>query len=223
MFYDDLFTLNRKRVATLCNLLRNAKLGVSFNCIVRIGHIDEDLIRELKSAGCWMVHVGIESGDQAILDSHKEGLRLEDIERDINRLYNAGLWVKGLFMIGFPGETEQSIRKTLQFAKRLPLKDINVTAFTPYPGAPIYRGIESLGEFTEDWNRMDCMDFVFVNKEIGSRETLEAYQRKFISEFYQRPFMRKVYRKMVVQSPHSWWRLISGAPRFLGYALRMNR
>ncbi len=223
MFYDDLFTLNRKRVARLCGLLRNTGPKMSFNCIVRIGHIDEDLIRELKSAGCWMVHVGIESGDQEILDGHKEGLRLADIERDVHRLHEEGLWVKGLFMTGFPGETENSIRRTIQFARALPLKDINVTAFTPYPGAPIYQDIHSQGEFTENWDRMDCMDFVFVNKEIGSREKLEAYQRRFISEFYQRPFMRKVYRKMVVQSPHSWWRLLSGAPQFAKYALKLNR
>jgi anaerobic magnesium-protoporphyrin IX monomethyl ester cyclase len=216
-FYDDLFTLNRERVAELCALLRAARLGVTFNCIVRIGHIGSALITELKSAGCWMVHVGIESGDQAILDSHKQGLRLEDIRRDVSALHRGGLWVKGLFMMGFPGENEASIVKTIEFAKSLPLKDANVTAFTPFPGAPISKGIESLGDFDNDWSKMDCVNFIFVPKEIGSKQILQHRYHQFIREFYNRPFMRKIYRAMLWQSPHSYWRLLKNLFVFLRY------
>jgi radical SAM superfamily enzyme YgiQ (UPF0313 family) len=219
-FYDDLFTLNRDRVARLCGLLRDSGRKVTFNCIVRIGHIDRDLIDELKSAGCWMVNVGIESGDQAILDAQKEGLSLADISRDVNFLHDSGLWVKGLFMMGFPGETVGGIAKTREFAKSLPLKDANCTAFTPYPGAPIYQRIRELGTFDEDWEKMDCMRFVFVPNEIGSREILEENYNRFFREFYNRPFMRGVWRKMMVQSPHSYWRFLKDAPRFVGYAMR---
>ncbi len=221
LFYDDLFTLNRKRVSQLCALLRNDKRRITFNCIVRIGHIDEELIQELKSAGCWMVHVGIESGDQEILDSFKEGLMVEAIRKDVEKLHRGGLWVKGLFMMGFPGETEKSIHKTIEFAGSLPLKDANVTAFTPFPGAPISSDIESRGTFDQDWEnwtKMDCVNFVFVPGEIGSKETLEKYYREFIQRFYHRPFMRSIYRKMFFQSPHSYWRLIKHASSFLRYA-----
>lgn len=218
MFYDDLFTLNRARVAKLCGIMRASKHKVSFNCIVRIGHIDSELIRELKSAGCWMVHVGIESGDQNVLDGFKEGLRLEDIRRDVEKLHSEGLYVKGLFMMGFPGETEESIIKTMQFAQSLPLKDANITAFTPFPGAPITKGIEKKGTFNEDWSLMDCVNFVFVPYEVRSKEMLESYYKQFIQGFYNRPFMRKMYRKMMLQSPHSYWRLLKHAPYFLRYA-----
>ncbi len=225
MFYDDLFTLNRIRVARLCKLFREKKLDISFNCIVRIGHIDEDLISELKSAGCWMVHVGIESGDQDILDSFKEGLTCEAIRADIEKLHKAGLWVKGLFMMGFPGETEKSIRKTIEFACSLPLKDANVTAFTPFPGAPIYDNITDLGTFNTDlntWSDMDCVNFVFVPNEIGSKEILERYYGDFIRKFYHRPFIKNVYRKMLFQSPHSYWRLLKNAPAFLKYKRKLK-
>jgi radical SAM superfamily enzyme YgiQ (UPF0313 family) len=223
IFYDDLFTLNRNRVSRLCTLFRKARLGVAFNCIVRIGHIDKELIEELKSAGCWMVNVGIESGSQHILDSHKEGLRLEEIRRDINALHAAGLWVKGLFMMGFPGETEQSIQATIEFACSLPLKDANVTAFTPFPGAPVYKGIETLGTLEDDWPLMDCVNFVFVPNEIPDKETLERYYRIFLNKFYNRPFSRKAYRAMLLQSPHSYWRLIKHAGTFLTYARKLRR
>jgi anaerobic magnesium-protoporphyrin IX monomethyl ester cyclase len=222
-FYDDLFTLDRERVAKLCGLLSQLKPAVNFNCIVRLGHIDDDLIRLLKSAGCFMVNVGIESGDQAILDRHKSGLTLEVVRRDIEKLTRGGLYVKGLFMMGFPGEDEASIAATRDFALSLPLKDANVTAFTPFPGAPITAGIRTLGEFDDDWSKMDCEHFVFVPSEIGSREKLERLNREFIRAFYQRKYMRRIYLKMLCESPHSYLRLAMNAAAFLPYALSMNR
>ncbi|MBD3242358.1 MAG: radical SAM protein, partial [Chitinivibrionales bacterium] len=218
IFYDDLFTLNRERVARLCTLLREARLGVRYNCIVRIGHIDDELIGLLKSSGCWMVNVGIESGDQAVLDAHKDGLSLNDVRRDVDKLHRAGLHVKGLFMLGFPGETVDSMRKTIELAVSLPLKDANVTAFTPYPGAPITAGIEKSGRFENDWDRMDCEHFVFVSHEAADRAVLERLRADFIGRFYQRPFARKMYRRMLLESPHSYWRLLRNAATYLGYA-----
>ena len=222
-FYDDLFTLNRARVAALCEKLASSKLSMTFNCIVRVGHIDAELIGLLKRAGCWMVHAGIESGDQTMLDSHKDGLSLDKIREDIHLLHDSGLWVKGLFMMGFPGETEESIAKTRDLAYSLPLKDANVTAFTPFPGAPISASIEESGELDNDWSKMDCEHFVFVPESIGSREKLERLRDEFIAGFYQRKFMRGVYRKMFRQSPHSYWRMAKSAAAFWKYARSMKK
>lgn len=222
-FYDDLFTLNRDRVAKLCDLLAKCRPRVSFNCIARLGHIDEELIGLLKAAGCFMVNVGVESGDQAVLDSHKDGLTLDVVRRDIEKLSRGGLYVKGLFMMGFPGENESLIIATRNFALSLPLKDANITAFTPFPGAPISPGIASLGELNDDWSKMDCEHFVFVPKEIGARAVLERHYAEFIRSFYQRKYMRKIYVKMLAQSPHSYLRLARNAAVFATYALGMNR
>jgi anaerobic magnesium-protoporphyrin IX monomethyl ester cyclase len=225
-FYDDLFTLNRPRVERLCGLLAGGgrrRYRTSFNCIVRLGHIDDSLVRLLKSAGCFMVNVGIESGDQAILDRHKSGMTLDTIRTDIDRIVKAGLYVKGLFMMGFPGETMESIVKTRDFALSLPLKDANITAFTPFPGAPIAPDITALGEFDDDWSKMDCEHFVFVPREIGARKVLEEQYRDFIKSFYQRKQMRSVYRAMLVRSPHSYVRLVKHGLTFLAYARTMNR
>jgi anaerobic magnesium-protoporphyrin IX monomethyl ester cyclase len=222
-FYDDLFTLNRERVARLCELLAGARLGLTFNCIVRIGHIDPELIAMLKRAGCWMVSVGIEAGDQHMLDVHKEGLSLEAVRRDVELLYRSGLHVKGLFMLGMPGQTVKSMHDTIDFACSLPLKDANATAFTPYPGSPIAQNIEQLGEVDADWSKMDCEQVVFVPREIGSREAIvEAYAR-FYRRFYGRPFARTMYRRMLLESPHSYWRLLKALPSYLGYLRRLGR
>jgi anaerobic magnesium-protoporphyrin IX monomethyl ester cyclase len=223
-FYDDLFTMNRARVAKLCSLLTALRAPITFNCIVRVGHIDRELIGLLKQAGCWMVSVGIESGDQSILDSHKEGLSVESIRRDISFLHQSGLWVKGLFMMGLPGETEKSIIATREFACSLPLKEANMTAFTPFPGAPITQAIETLGSFENDWAQMDCINFLFVSQAIGERAILEKHYAEFYRSFYNRRFMRqRVYPKMLLQSPHSVWRFAKGLPSFLAFARSLER
>ncbi|MBN1575872.1 MAG: cobalamin-dependent protein [Chitinispirillaceae bacterium] len=222
-FYDDLFTLNRLRVETLCRRLEDARLPLTFNCIVRVGHIDRELIALLKRGRCFLVSVGIESGDQSFLDTHKAGLDLVAIRRDVELLHKNGLWVKGLFMMGFPGETESSIIQTREFACSLPLKDANMTAFTPFPGAPITATIGEYGAFENDWAKLDCVNFAFVPHGIASREALEHHRALFYRQFYSRPFMRrKVYPKILFQSPHSVWRLIRHAPTFLGYRKKLD-
>jgi radical SAM superfamily enzyme YgiQ (UPF0313 family) len=170
-----------------------------------------------------MVSVGIESGDQAFLDTHKDGLDLSVVRRDVGLLHQSGLWVKGLFMMGFPGETEQTIRNTIDFACSLPLKDANMTAFTPFPGAPITATINEFGSFDNDWAKLDCENFVFVPSTIPSRDILERSRAEFYRKFYSRPFMRRhVYPKMVFQSPHSVGRLIRHAPAFLSFRKNLN-
>lgn len=221
-FYDDQFTTNRGRVAALCEILMRKKPGISFNCVVRIGHIDRELCAMLKRAGCWMVNVGIESGDQAVLDRFKDGLTLEAIRKDVQMLVAGKLYVKGLFMMGFTGETGESIAKTRNFALSLPLKDANITAFTPFPGAPISAGIAREGVLDDDWSKMDCEHFVFTPKGISSRKYLEDAYKLFIKSFYQRPYLRRIYLKMFFTAPHSYWRLLRHAGKFFSYFRAIN-
>ena len=91
------------------------------------------------------------------------------------------------------------------------------------PGYEITREIHRHGMLDDDWSKMDCVNFVFVPKEIGAREVLEKHYGEFLARFYRRPFMKKVYRTMLLQSPHSYWRLIRNAPSFLSYASGMKK
>ena len=108
--YDDLFTLNRPRIAELCDMLAAKPLGIQFNCAVRVGHADNDLLKMLKGAGCLMVSVGIESADPALLERHKAGVSLAEVRDTVARIKACGLRAKGLFMMGLPGETEESAK-----------------------------------------------------------------------------------------------------------------
>lgn len=217
--YDDLFTMNRKRIAELCDRLTAKPLGVHFNCAVRVGHTDDDLLAMLKAAGCLMVSVGIESAEPELLEVHKPGVYLEAVRDTVRRVQKAGLRAKGLFMMGLPGETEASIQKTSDFAISLGLDDMNMAKFTPFHGAPIWKTITEHGHLEEDWRLMNCLNFVFVPKRIGSKDELDQLYNTHVKRFYSDPQWRKRFRKRIWQHRKSLWYLLRHLPDFL-HAMR---
>lgn len=214
--YDDLFTLNRERITELCGLLSSKPIGVRFNCAVRVGHADDDLLKMLRDAGCLMVSVGIESADPALLERHKSGVGLEEVRDTVARIKACGLRAKGLFMMGLPGETEESIQKTSDFVISLGLDDMNMAKFTPFPGAPVWATIREEGTFEEDWRMMNCLNFVFVPKAIASRERLDYLYNLHVKRFYSDPEWRHRFASRLWQHRWSLWRLVRHFPSFMG-------
>jgi magnesium-protoporphyrin IX monomethyl ester (oxidative) cyclase len=213
--YDDLFTLNRKRIVELCRLLAAKPLGVQFNCAVRVRHADDDLLKMLRQAGCLMVSVGIESGDPDLLEVHKPGVYLKEVNDTVSRIKGAGLRVKGLFMMGLPGETAASIQKTSDFVISLDLDDMNMSKFTPFHGAPVWDTIAERGSMEEDWRKMNCLNFVFVPKGIDSKETLDLLYNTHVKRFYSDPTWRRKFMKRLWQHRRSLWYLFVHLPDFL--------
>lgn len=213
--YDDLFTLNRKRISELCQRLTANPLGIHFNCAVRVGHSDNALLGMLKDAGCLMVSVGIESAEPDLLEVHKPGVYLEEVRDTVQRIQAAGLRVKGLFMMGLPGETPASIQKTSDFVISLGLDDMNMAKFTPFHGAPVWQTITDHGTLDEDWRLMNCLNFVFIPNGIDSKEALDQLYNTHVKRFYSDPQWRKRFHKRIWQHRKSLWYLLRHLPDFL--------
>lgn len=218
-FYDDLFTTDRPRVARFCELKEREKLPVTFNCIARLEHVDGDLLKLLRKSGCWQLNFGIESGDAEVITKHRKFYGLDEVKTKLAMVRNEGMRVKGLFMLGLPGETEESIRRTIDYALSLPLDEINVTKFTPFPGAPVYRTIREHGTFDEDWSRMNCLNFVFVPHGM-TRERLDELYDEFIRRFYRRTRIHLGYAAMAWKSPHSIAVFLRNLPAILKFYRR---
>ena len=212
--YDDLFTANRPRIVELSDKLTRQPLGINFNCAVRVGYTDDDLLRMLKAAGCLMVSLGIESADPQMLERHKAGVSLDDVRDTVRRIQTAGLRAKGLFMMGLPGETEESIKRTSDFIISLGLDDMNMAKFTPFPGAPLWSTIREEGTFNEDWRLMNCLNFVFVPKEIESAEKLDHLYNEHVKRFYSDTAWRGKFRKRLWQHRKSLIYLLRHLPSF---------
>ena len=213
--YDDLFTAHGRRITELCTLLGKRPLGVQFNCSVRVGHADDDLLRMLKTAGCLQVSLGIETGDETLMDRHKPGVHLEGVKETIRRIQAHGLRAKGLFMMGLPGETEASIRRTSDFVISLGLDDMNMSKFTPFHGAPVWQTLQEHGTFREDWQQMNCLNFVFVPRAIASREALDELYNQHVKRFYSSPDWRRKFRRRMWGHRWSLWHVMAHLPGFL--------
>ncbi len=221
--YDDTFTLNRDRVMKFCKLKIESGLKTTFNCAARTEQLDFEMLRMMKKAGCWMISLGIETGDPDLLSRHRSYLPsvtmetpLENIRAMVQLIKKAGIRVKGLFMLGLPGETEESIAKSMDYVLSLPLDEFNLAKLTPFPGAPMYGDIKEHGIFDENWELMNALNFTFVPRGF-SREQLEERYREFNRRYYTRPKVLLNYATMIWKSPDSWRRFWMDLPTFLRF------
>jgi radical SAM superfamily enzyme YgiQ (UPF0313 family) len=221
-FYDDQFTFNRKRVEEFCRMMLDNHLNMTFNCAVRAEHVDLELMKLMKSAGCWMMSLGIESGDPELLAQHRQNADLDMLADTIRNIKRAGIRTKGLLMMGLPGESEESIKRSMDYVFSLPIDDFNLAKFTPFPGSPLYENIHDLGTFDEDWEKMDCMNFLFVPYGM-KKERLDELFIEFYKAHYKRPKVLMGYVGMLWKSPDSWLRFASNLTSFLKFAKSNKR
>lgn len=221
-FYDDQFTFNRQRVVDFSRMMIDRPLAMTFNCAVRSDHVDEDLLRLMKAAGCWMISLGIETGDGDLLAMHRQKADLGELGEKIRLISRIGIRTKGLFMLGLPGETEKTVKKSIAYMRSLPIDDINVSVFTPFPGSPLYAQARQLGEFDEDWEKMDCMHFQFVPQGM-TRETMNELFLSFYRSHFRRARTLLNYAAMVWRSPDSWMRFLGHLSEFAKFARTNSR
>ena len=221
-FYDDQFTFNRQRVEDFTRMMIARPLGMTFNCAVRAEHIDRDLLDQMKAAGCWMISLGIETGDEDLLAQHRQNPDLTMMADKIRQIKQAGIRTKGLLMMGLPGETEASIKKSMDYVFSLPLDDFNLSKFTPFPGSPLYEKIYEFGNFKEDWEKMDCMHFLFIPTGM-TKNRLDELFKKFYKTRFLRPKVLWGYIAMLWQSPESWLRFIKNLGDFIRFARSNER
>jgi anaerobic magnesium-protoporphyrin IX monomethyl ester cyclase len=210
MFYDDLFTVKRKRVVELCEAFLAEGFEFSWSCNSHPNLLDPPTLGLMKKAGCWQIAYGIESGSQRILDVVKREVRLPRMRETLRMTRDAGIRTKGYLMIGHPTETIETLEETADFLRVVELDLCQVTKFTPYPGTPAYPTIREHGTFVEDWERMNAMNFVFVPNGL-SEEILETYFHRLYSIFYGRPDVLLGIARMIGAEPRYLKRLGAAA------------
>lgn len=138
-FADSTFTTDRKWVLELCKILQASKIDIAWEANARADTIDEYLLKEMKKAKCMSLTVGVESGDENVLRICKKNQSLDQVRRAFKSMRATGMFSWAFFMIGLPGETKQSIMKTIEFALELDPDQVSICAFaTPYPGTELY-------------------------------------------------------------------------------------
>jgi len=138
-FFDYEFTIDRQRVIDICNGIISRRLDLLWSCRCRVDSVDKELLLKMRKAGCDRIYFGIESGIQEILDALNKDITLKQILETVNITKETGIKILGFFMIGTPGETKKTVRKTIQFAKSLGLDFVQFSKFTAKPASSLYK------------------------------------------------------------------------------------
>lgn len=181
-FIDLELTVNRNLVVGLCDFLikkRNEEHGLSWCCQTRADTVDKELLEKMHEAGCRLIHFGVESGSQRMLKIMNKGATLERIEEGVKAAMDAGIEAACFFMLGLPTETEDEMKETIEFAKKLNPTYASFHVAIPYTGT----------KFGGEYGTKSCNEAKFFPLCDPSRDydELRAATKKAYLKFYLRP------------------------------------
>jgi hopanoid biosynthesis associated radical SAM protein HpnJ len=185
-FDDDTFNIQKPRTIELCSKLKPLKL--TWSCTSRVT-TDYETLKAMKEAGCRLLIVGYESGDQQILKNIKKGATIERARQFTKDCHKLGLVVHGDFILGLPGETRETINNTIAFAKELDVETIQVSVAHAYPGTELYDYAVKNGFMVGDNKMVDEGGHQLAHIQypgLPAEEILESVHR-FYDEYYFRP------------------------------------
>jgi radical SAM superfamily enzyme YgiQ (UPF0313 family) len=218
--YADLFTINREQVIRICELIIEQGLKVRWTCNSRVDYVDEEMLKLMGKAGCWMISWGIESGNEAILTRAHKGADPKKARRALTWAKAAGIKNWGYFIIGLPGETVETIRQTIDFAKSLPLDIALFHIAAPYPGTPFFFEVVQNGWFKEGtrWEEVDMDKGTVLQYDNLSADDLMYWQKRAFREWALRPGPAWTYLKMLFSDTHTFKRAVRVGLEHLSWA-----
>jgi len=190
-FFDDTFTINKERVIEVCHKIIEKKLRIYWICFSRANTIDDELIRAMKAAGCRKISFGLESGNQEVLDLMRKKTTVEQGRKAVEIAKKQGLETHATFMLGNVGETAQTIKETISFAKSLSLDNATFFITCPFPGTDLYQIAQDLGYVNqgtkwESFAPLTVQQPILVQNNLTGEE-LVYWQKRAFKQFYLRP------------------------------------
>jgi radical SAM superfamily enzyme YgiQ (UPF0313 family) len=185
-FDDDTFTAYQPRAREIAKHL--GKLGITWSCNAR-ANVSRDTLQTMHDNGLRLLLVGYESGNQQILDNIKKGIRLEEAREFTKNCRELGITIHGTFILGLPGESSETIRNTLEFAKELDVFSIQVSLAAPYPGTELYRQAKENGWLRDDATLIGDHGEQLAALEYDglTRNEIFRWVEKFYKAYYFRP------------------------------------
>ncbi len=179
-FIDDTFTINRNRVIELSKAIINEQLNVKWVCLSRTDNLDKEMLHWMKKSGCIRIYFGMESGSQRMLDLYKKNVKVNEALRAFELCREVGIETAAFFMGGYPNETEDDFKETIQFAQRAQLNYVSYNPLTLYPGTPLYNDLNQQVRFSLYPYRNEWLDSNIYEK-------FEKRKNRFYKAFYFRP------------------------------------
>ena len=185
-FTDDSLMTLRGQFEQMCEALIERNYDLEWSINARTSEIDPQILALMKRAGCWQISYGVESGSWDILKRIKKGATPRMQERALVQTAASGIKSNAYIIIGFPGETHETLAETEAFLRRVPLDTLRLTFFTPFPNTDITDDMLSGGELIADWTKLNFYNLVYIPEGLTKRDLERAY-RRIMAAFYLRP------------------------------------
>jgi radical SAM superfamily enzyme YgiQ (UPF0313 family) len=187
-FRDPVFTLRKDRVHELCQGFHSAGVRVQWGCETRVDTLDRDLLTAMRDAGLRSINLGIEAFDERVMALSRRKAAGREHQNDMVKFCDRiGIKVTAFYIIGLPGDTPETVRRTIDYARKLNTHLAQVTISTPYPGTEYYDELARNNLLlTDDYEQYDINHLVFRHESFSPRE-LHRVRERFYREYYLRP------------------------------------
>ncbi len=204
-FIDDLFTIDVRRLDKILDHFIERNMDIRWQCLARVDRVNPDLLAKMYRAGCREIHYGIESGNPEVLKRTAKHINLDRVRDAVTWTEEVGIRAKGYFILGLPGDNEETIEETIEFAASLPLTEAMFSIATPFPGTQLWNELLRRhpdlvynADFTKSYyynsykssiapfmNVSDVPDDVLARKAIEARQRfIEAKKRRIYRESF---------------------------------------
>ena len=198
IFRDPVFSINRKHTIEFCNELINRNLKIRFIIETHLRILDSELIKILKQAGLKAVKVGVESGVEEILkDANRFTIKKDEQLSKIRELEKNNILISAMFIIGFPTDNEESIMKTIDYAKKLNATFSQFSVWTPYPGTPVFKEYEN--KITaQNYEEFDQYHLVFKHKVLSQKKIREMLSKTYTMYYGRINWILKFFKNSLI-------------------------
>lgn len=197
LFWAESFSNSQEYAIATAQEMIDRNLDFRWVCNSRVDTASPKFLMKIKEAGCWMIGFGIESGTQEVLDSAKKNTTISDAVRAVRMAHEVGLEVTGHCILGLPGETEESLQRTIDFTKFLKLDYAQFYCAVPFPGSELYRQcLENDWLDETDWKYFEQNTSIISTPSLSADQVMAARDRAYKS-FYRQPYVvRKTLGKI---------------------------
>jgi anaerobic magnesium-protoporphyrin IX monomethyl ester cyclase len=188
-FDDDTFTIDRQRVMDICRMIleRGLEKEVEWIAQCRVDPVDREMLEAMKAANCGYILFGVESGSPKMLKKMRKGITLEKVREAFKLTKEVGIKTQAFFLFGMPGETQETIQETLDFAKEINASSTQFAIAIPHPGTALYEECKTNGWLTSHvWADYTAEASLIETPWLTAEEVEEARIRAY-REYYYRP------------------------------------
>lgn len=200
IFWDDTFAVNPRWIDDFCSGIAREKLDLTWSCYGHMRSVKPDMLKKMADAGCFNVYYGFESGVQELLDLIKKGTTRQQIRDTVRWTRDAGIEVRGSFILGFPTETPEQSLETIRFACELNADWMMFFPFHVQPGTPIETLAQQDGQIIAAQTTAHFPEF--VSSGYSDREQVLRMVKKAYSDYYMRPRYWGLVMRNLIKRPY---------------------